>query len=61
MYRLSQFVSQPKEPHLLAAHRILQYIKGSPGKGISFLARLICILNPFVMQIGLDALIQEDL
>ena len=33
---LSQFVSEPRELHLLVANRVLQYIKGSPKRGIFF-------------------------
>ena len=36
--RLSQFLSAPRQPHMLAAQRVLQYIKGTPSQGIYFLA-----------------------
>ena len=36
VHRLSQFVSKPRELYLLTVHRILQYIKGSPGNGLFF-------------------------
>ena len=33
---VSRFMHKPKEMHLKAVHRILQYLKGNPGKGILF-------------------------
>ena len=33
---VSQFMHQPKEAHLHAVFRIIQYLKGTPGRGILF-------------------------
>ena len=36
LHRLSQFLSEPRESHMLAVNRILQYLKGTPGRGLFF-------------------------
>ncbi|KAM1377387.1 hypothetical protein ACFX1Q_038885 [Malus domestica] len=44
---LSQFMEKPRTPHLEAAHRVLRYIKHTPGQGIFLSARSPIQLNAF--------------
>ena len=36
VHRLSQYMAKPRKPHLDAVHKILQYLKNEPRKGILF-------------------------
>ena len=36
VHKLSQFLAKPRQPHLDAAHHLLQYLKSSPGQGVLF-------------------------
>ncbi|XP_024030615.1 uncharacterized protein LOC112094295 [Morus notabilis] len=44
---ISQFMHDPREPHLQAAHRILHYLKGSPEKGILFKRNSVLTLEAY--------------
>ncbi|KAM1046992.1 hypothetical protein PS2_026160 [Malus domestica] len=44
---LSQFMQHPRKPHLNAVHRLLRYLKGSPGQGLFFPSKGNLLLTGF--------------
>ncbi|KAG7578260.1 Retrotransposon Copia-like N-terminal [Arabidopsis thaliana x Arabidopsis arenosa] len=45
--KLSQYLHAPREPHLVAAHRILRYLKNDPGQGVFYSATSSLSLRGF--------------
>ncbi|KAL4279271.1 hypothetical protein GQ457_03G009530 [Hibiscus cannabinus] len=45
--QLSQYVAAPTDVHMSAAHRILRYLKGTPGQGLFFHADNVLKINAF--------------
>lgn len=46
--RLSQFMADPRTPHLQAIHQIVQYLKATPSQGILFPAQSSTKLSAYV-------------
>lgn len=55
--KLSQFLAAPNHHHLVAAHKVLRYLKGSIGLGLFLHLILLWIPVFFLMQIMAIALI----
>ncbi|XP_019101577.1 PREDICTED: uncharacterized protein LOC109133115 [Camelina sativa] len=47
VHHLSQFLQFPTDAHMQAAHRILKYIKGSPGQGLFYSTSNETCVNAF--------------
>jgi len=47
VHKLSQFISQPRCPHLDVVHHLLLYIKVAPGQGLFFSASSSLQLRAF--------------
>ncbi|KAG7541920.1 hypothetical protein ISN45_Aa07g019630 [Arabidopsis thaliana x Arabidopsis arenosa] len=47
VHKLSQFLAQPRTDHLAAAHRIVRYLKGDPGRGLFYSAQSEIRLQAF--------------
>lgn len=47
VHKLSQFIQAPTDVHLQAAHRILKYLKDSPGQGLFYSATTDLCINAF--------------
>ncbi|XP_004300707.1 PREDICTED: uncharacterized mitochondrial protein AtMg00810-like [Fragaria vesca subsp. vesca] len=47
---LSQFMDKPRQPHLKAAHKVLRYIKQTPGQGV-----LLSSTGPLELRAFCDA------
>uniref|UniRef100_A0A803PA32 Reverse transcriptase Ty1/copia-type domain-containing protein n=1 Tax=Cannabis sativa TaxID=3483 RepID=A0A803PA32_CANSA len=53
--RLSQFLQDPRQPHMKAAMRILQYLKGTLGQGLFFSSSIPEHNNKFQLHALTDA------